>query len=146
MMDKDEAKELLTKKLAEYRCLSHADLIAKIGDNDCLDVTGPTGVEYQIDVQFVWDSEPGGDVRVMGGIDDGGKTYYSLMVGTNRLKSDDEIGGAAVKGFDAIKGQLDQLKKGESVFIHGRRLGEQAANEPAKAAANYCEKIGLKTQ
>ena len=48
--------------------------------------------------------------------------------------------------FDAIKPKLSQLKAGESVFLHGRRLGEQAANEPAKAAANYCEKIGLKTQ
>ena len=71
-MDNQEAKAMLTTKLAEYRKLSYANLVAKIGDNDCLEVSSPTGVEYQIEVQFMWDGKPGGDVRVMAGIDDGG--------------------------------------------------------------------------
>jgi hypothetical protein len=70
-------------------------------------------------------------------------TYYSLMVGTNRLKSDAEITRAAVKGLDAIKPKLDELKPGQSVFIWGPRLGQQA-DDVAKAVRKYCREIGLK--
>ena len=71
-MDNQEAKTLLTTKLGEYRRLAYDELVTKIGDVDCLEVTRPSGVEYQIEVQFFWDGEADGDVRVMGGIDDGG--------------------------------------------------------------------------
>ena len=71
-MDNQEAKEMLAKKLADYRRLSYADLAAKIGEIDCLEITGPSGAKYQIEIQFFWDDRPDGDVRVMGGIDDGG--------------------------------------------------------------------------
>ena len=36
-----------------------------------------------------------------------GDTYFSLLPGTNRLKTDAEIAAAAVKGFDAIKPKLE---------------------------------------
>ena len=71
-MDKQEAKMLLTTKLGEYRRLAYDELVAKIGDVDCLEVTGPSGVEYQIEVQFFWDGKADGNLRVMGSIDDGG--------------------------------------------------------------------------
>ena len=71
-MDKPEALELLTKKLAEYLELTHADVAAKIGDVECFEATGPSGVDYQMEIQFYWDDQLGGTIRVMGGIDDGG--------------------------------------------------------------------------
>jgi hypothetical protein len=69
-MDKQEAKTVLTTKLRKYRRLAYDELVAKIIDVDCLEVTGASGVEYQIEVQFFWDGEADGDVRVMGSIDD----------------------------------------------------------------------------
>ena len=39
-----------------------------------------------------------------------GETYLSLMFGTNCLKSREEIVKEAVKGIDAIKPKLDELK------------------------------------
>jgi hypothetical protein len=75
-----------------------------------------------------------------------GTTYFSLMVGNNRLKTAEEIAKSAVKGVEAIQPQLDQLQKGELVFVHGRRLGTKAPASPAKQVTEYCEKIGLKTQ
>ena len=75
-----------------------------------------------------------------------GTTYFSLMVGTNRLKTAEEITKSAVKGVAAIQPQLDQLQKGELVFIHGRRLGTKAPAPPARQVTEYCEKIGLKTR
>ena len=73
-----------------------------------------------------------------------GTTFYCLMVGTNRMKMDAEIAKAAVKGFKAIKPKLDQLKKGESVFVHGRRLAARAPAASGKLVREYCRKIGLK--
>lgn len=71
-MDKQEAEQLLAMKLAEYRKLPNAELAAKFGDDDYLEVTGESGTEYQIEVQFMWDHKPGRVVRVSAGIDDGG--------------------------------------------------------------------------
>ena len=75
-----------------------------------------------------------------------GVISYSLMVGTNRTKFDDEIARSAVKGFGVIKPKLDELKKGESVFICGRRRLDEAPAAAAKAVTEYCEKIGIKAQ
>ena len=71
-MDKKEARALLAAKLAEYRRLGYAALVDKIGDDECPEVTGPSGVAYQVEIQFLWDDKPNGAVRVMGAIDDGG--------------------------------------------------------------------------
>ena len=76
----------------------------------------------------------------------GGETYFSLMVGTNRLKTDEEIAKSAVKGFEAVKPKLDQLKRGEAVSLHGRRLTEKAPAEEADMITDYSEKIGLDTK
>jgi hypothetical protein len=73
-------------------------------------------------------------------------TYFSLLPGTNRLKADDEISKVAVKGFDAIKPKLDELKPGEMIFPCGRRLPEAAPKEPANAIKDYCKSIGLDVQ
>ena len=73
-----------------------------------------------------------------------GDTLFSLLVGTNRLKTEEEISRAAVRGFDAIKPKLDTLKEGQYVLVHGRRFNERASEEQAKAAAEYCRELGLK--
>lgn len=69
-----------------------------------------------------------------------GDAFYSLMIGSNRLKSADEIAKSAVRGFEAIKARLDGLNKGESVFIHGRRLGKAASSSAVKPVHNYFKK------
>ena len=70
-MDKQEALAVLERQLAEYRRLSYAELAARIGDDEQCEVIGPSGTEYQIEVQFLWDGQPDGNIRVFGGIDDG---------------------------------------------------------------------------
>jgi hypothetical protein len=70
----------------------------------------------------------------------------TLMAGTNRLKSDDEIAQAAVKGLDAITPRLDDLKEGQYVFLKGRRLNEQAPEDQAKNIIDYCREIKVKVQ
>jgi hypothetical protein len=70
-MDRDEALSLLDAHLDQYRKLSYAELSAMIGHEEFPEVVGPSGTEYQIEIQICWDHKPGGDVRVMGTIDDG---------------------------------------------------------------------------
>ena len=75
-----------------------------------------------------------------------GGTYFSLLPGTNRLKTDAEIKKAAVKGIGAIKPHLDELKKGEMLFPCGRRLPDAAPDDPAKEVREYGRKLGLDVQ
>jgi len=76
---------------------------------------------------------------------DHGNIYSSLLVGTNRLKTDEEISQAAVKGLDAIKPRLDELKGDQYVSVLGRNRNERAPEDQAKVITEYCRKIGLET-
>ena len=71
-MDKDEARKILAHELARYRAMSYADLKGRMGDVDAFETKGPSGAEYQIEIEVMWDGKPDADLRVMGGIDDGG--------------------------------------------------------------------------
>ena len=71
-MNREEALSLLNAKLNEYRKLSYGQLAARVGDEEFPEVVGPSGTQYQIEIQIVWDDKPGGDVRVLAAIDDGG--------------------------------------------------------------------------
>lgn len=73
-MDKVEASKILSERLAEYRRQSYAELARLVAAKqiDTSEIPGPSGASYQLEVQFFWDDQPGGDVRVLGSIDDGG--------------------------------------------------------------------------
>jgi hypothetical protein len=71
-VDRDEAQNVLTVALSEYRRRSYEDLRDAVGTIETHEVRGPSGVEYQIEVDISWDS-PGkqGTIRVAALIDDG---------------------------------------------------------------------------
>jgi hypothetical protein len=78
-MNKQEAIELLHAALAAYRRMSYSALASRVGTGENLELKGPSGADYQIEVQFFWDSERGGPVRVVGSIDDGGwRAFFPL--------------------------------------------------------------------
>jgi len=79
-MHKKEALAVLERQLAEYRKLSYAELAARIGDDEQCEVTGPSGIEYQIEIQFLWDGQPNANIRVFGGIDDGGLRAFVPLI------------------------------------------------------------------
>lgn len=72
VMDKTEAKKILTAQLDLYRKRSHSELTQLINQPETLTVTGDSGTNYGLELEVVWDGEPGKDLRVMGSIDDGG--------------------------------------------------------------------------
>jgi hypothetical protein len=75
-----------------------------------------------------------------------GQSHFALLVGTNRLKTADEIAKAAVQGFDAFKPQLDQLASGQEVFVSGKQLLQAPPQTEGDQVVGYCKKIGLEAQ
>ena len=71
-MNKGEAKAVLTAELARYRVQTYVGLQRLLDTQDTFEVTGPSGTKYQLEIQAMWDSNRGGNLRVMGSIDDFG--------------------------------------------------------------------------
>ena len=44
-MDRDEALALLNAKLDDYRRLSYAEAVERVGGEEILEVTGPSGTD-----------------------------------------------------------------------------------------------------
>ena len=78
-MDNNEAKILLQKTLEQFRQYSFKELQASIGNIFTFQVDGESGVQYQIEVEAVWDGKPGQDIIVLGTIDDGGWRAFSPL-------------------------------------------------------------------
>ena len=71
-----------------------------------------------------------------------GKWHFSLLVGTNRLKTDEEIKQSAVESINDIKNMLNQLAPGERVSWGGFTLPfytEEILND----ITSYCKQLGL---
>ena len=78
-MNKREARNLLQEQLATYRRLPYTAPTARIGTEDHLEVVGPSGSSYQVEILVMWDGIPGGNVRVDGAVDDGGmRAFFPL--------------------------------------------------------------------
>ena len=71
-MDNDEARGLLRQRLDLFRTRSHHELQSLIAEPEMIELVGPSGTRFCIEVLAVWDSKIGGDLRVIGSIDDGG--------------------------------------------------------------------------
>jgi hypothetical protein len=71
-MDRIEALTLLESELARYRSRRYAELVQLLDEPVTADVTGPSGVVYQLEFQAFWDDGKDGNLRVIGSIDDGG--------------------------------------------------------------------------
>ena len=75
-----------------------------------------------------------------------GKTQFSLLAGTNRLKDEKEIVASAVKTLDEIKQQLAELKEGQEIFLHGGPGNAGLEPKMAIALIKYCKDIKLVVQ
>ncbi len=71
-MNNTEAFQLLDQRLAELERQPYHVLVRRIGTSITEQVVGESGTRYQVEYSFMWDGRPGGAVRVIGSIDDGG--------------------------------------------------------------------------
>jgi hypothetical protein len=70
-VDKSEAAEILREHISQYRAKPYAELKSLISNVQVHEATGGSGTEYTLEFDVLWDSDPNGDIRVIGGIDDG---------------------------------------------------------------------------
>jgi hypothetical protein len=71
-MNNDEAIVLLEETLDAFRAESYEQLVQRIGqDPVCIERTGSDSAQYQLEISVGWANRPGGDVLVLGAIDDG---------------------------------------------------------------------------
>ena len=92
-MDKQEAKRILAEEMAKYRSRSYEELKQLVSDVDAYEVTGASGADYQIEVQVIWDGKPGGDLRVLASIDDGGWSAFWPVNGDFAMRPSGEFVG-----------------------------------------------------
>jgi len=72
-MDNDEALRLLEREVDAFRGESYDDLVRRMdADTLAYELAGSSGAQYQVEITFHWDGPKGGDIRVIGSIDDGG--------------------------------------------------------------------------
>ena len=71
-MNKKESLQLLAEELRTYEGKSYFGLVQRIGENLIIERKGLNGASYQIEILTTWDSKPGGAIRVIASIDDGG--------------------------------------------------------------------------
>ena len=57
-MDKREAAEVLAIELEGYRTMTYGELVRLIGDPAAYERSGASGLEYQVEVQVLWDDRP----------------------------------------------------------------------------------------
>lgn len=78
----------------------------------------------------------------------GGEWHFSLLVGTNRLKSLEEIMSetASIKGVDGIITELERLPEGEEVFWQQREVTglSPPPGEVVDRVRESCESSGVR--
>lgn len=77
-MDDAIAKTLLDRELAHLRGLGWCALAARLG-SETKEITGPDGSAYQVESIVAWDAAPGGRLRLIVAIDDGGRRAFKPL-------------------------------------------------------------------
>ena len=78
-MNIEEARTLLADELSSWRARSYPELVEKMKDVIAFEVEGRSGAMYQIEIEVFWDDRRGGNLRVVGGIDDGGLRAFAPL-------------------------------------------------------------------
>ena len=92
-MDKREARSILSEILGELRMKPYGELRQRIDHPEAREVTGSSGVVYQLEIQVFWDDKPEKDLRVMVSIDDRGWRSYFPMTNDFILARDGSFVG-----------------------------------------------------
>jgi len=80
-MNTQEARNLLNAQLQMLRKVSYTELKRRVEERtvQTQTVKGPTGIQYQMELQVFWDGKPNGNIRVRSTIDDGGwRSFWPL--------------------------------------------------------------------
>jgi hypothetical protein len=78
---------------AELVRLPYSELVGLISDPETKDVLAEDGNPYQLEVQAVWDSRKGGDLRVFVSADDGGWRAFIPTTASFIMRPDGTVVG-----------------------------------------------------
>jgi hypothetical protein len=93
-VDKAEALAILRGALDQMRQRSYAELTAFVDNPEHREVSGASGATYQVEIDALWDSgTTGGDLRVIGAIDDGGWRAFSPLTDSFIVRPDGSFVG-----------------------------------------------------
>lgn len=92
-MDRSEAYELLRQQLDRHRTRSHRELHSLIAEPVVVELVGLSGTRFCVEVLAVWDSQVGGDIRVIGAIDDGGWRAFKPLTDDFIMRPDGTLVG-----------------------------------------------------
>jgi hypothetical protein len=71
-MNKAEASSIAEERIGRLRGLTYASLAAHVDQHPVTETVERHGVIYHLQTAYHWDSHPGGNVRVIVAVDDGG--------------------------------------------------------------------------
>jgi len=72
-VNKDEARKIARARIDELRRLPWEELRERyLTRPETVEVSGPSGMTYQVETEAFWDSSKEGDLRVIVKVDDGG--------------------------------------------------------------------------
>jgi hypothetical protein len=72
-----EGASILADRLAHYRARSHDQLTELLLAPVAEEIAGQSGKRYQMIVQASWTGTPGGDLRIVAGVDDKGWQLFA---------------------------------------------------------------------
>jgi hypothetical protein len=70
--NREEAKKIVESVVKKYESLAYAELKAWVKEKriETKEVAGDSGVEYQVELEAMWDDKPNGAIRFSGSIYD----------------------------------------------------------------------------
>jgi hypothetical protein len=68
--------------MAALESQGYQGLAARVGESLVFERAGLRGAQYQFEIDILWDRQPGGPIRVIGSVDDGGvRAFLPLTQG-----------------------------------------------------------------
>ena len=79
-MNEQEARAVLEHRIDALRHLSFAELKETWHRRpDCEQIQGPSGVEYQVEIEALWETGRNGPLLLVVSVDDGGRRAFAPM-------------------------------------------------------------------
>ena len=92
-MNREIASTLIDEELGRLREFSYSELLKLMDKPSTIYVQGQDGKRYQIERQAFWDSNKGGNIRVMVSADDGGWSAFKPLSAAFIISPDDSFIG-----------------------------------------------------
>jgi hypothetical protein len=97
-MNKEVAHALIVAELRTLRQLPYSGLIKLVRKPESKHVVGEDGSSYQLEIEAIWDTARGKDLRVIVAADDGGWRAFKPLTGDFIMRPDGSFVGESLGG------------------------------------------------